>query len=174
MKRWILFVLVVLLLTAPAAVPGSAGPASPAVSLDAFAWLEGDWVRQSKRGEVTETWTRVSPRTMEGIASIVVGEETHVTEHLRIEDLGDGLYYLAKPRENPYPTPFKLVRSAATQAETQAGTQAGTQFVFENPSHDFPPRILYTGDGADGLVVRIEGEMDGAERGIDFVFSRRE
>ena len=34
--------------------------------------------------------------------------------------------------------------------------------VFENPTHDFPQRIIYWKDGAD-LRARIEGTQNGKE-----------
>ena len=156
MKSSLVALVIVLVAFAIASAGGDPRPA-----LDRFDWLEGDWVRQATRGEVIESWKRVSQHTMEGVASITSQGETRITEHLRIESLGDDVFYIAKPRENPFPTPFKLIESD------------GMRFVFENPDHDFPQRILYTGDGGDGLAVRIEGLAEGGERGVDFEFERK-
>lgn len=146
------------LLVASTVTPGSAAASSP---FDMLGWLEGDWVRQTKRGLATESWTRVSENTMEGLAHVTAGEETHVTEYLRLERLGDEVFYVAKPRENAFPTPFLLVECDEDHA------------VFENLEHDFPQRILYTRHGDDAMTARIEGPGDGEVRTIDFRFERR-
>jgi len=130
-------------------------------SIDDFVWLKGDWVRQTKRGEATESWTRVSVSTMEGVASVMSDGSTRISEYLRIEQFGDDVFYTAKPGENPFPTPFKLIEFDEAR------------FVFENPRHDFPQRIIYTRVGTDSLTVRIEGSMEGEERRIDFSFERK-
>jgi hypothetical protein len=130
------------------------------ISIDPLTWLEGDWKRQTKRGEATETWHRVSENTMEGSAYMVSDSETQFTEYLRIETLGDEIFYTAKPVQNPYPTSFRLV------------THDGNHFVFENPNHDFPQRIIYTRQSEDELLVRIEGPMDGETRSVDFRFEK--
>lgn len=146
----------------PAAAGGPEEPIvlGPVSSLDAFAWLEGSWTRWVKGGDVVETWKRVSEDTMEGTATLIRGEESVVTEVLRLERYGDEIFYLAKPRENAMPTPFKLVSS-------------GTRFAFENPEHDFPQRIVYVRAGDTGIRVRIEG-MDEGQPGLDFLFRRVE
>ncbi|MBZ0268426.1 DUF6265 family protein [bacterium] len=141
------------------AVLASSGSAKE--PLDELAWLEGEWVRQTKRGEAVESWDRVSDDTMEGSATLATGEGTIVTEVLRLERFGEDVFYVAKPHQNPMPTPFRLVASD------------GTRFVFENPDHDFPQRIIYMRDGHQRLRVRIEGLEEGAH-GVDFAFERKE
>jgi hypothetical protein len=137
----------------------SAQAAAP-VTIDALTWLEGSWARRTARGDVIERWTRVSEHTMEGLAFSVVDGARRISEHLRIEQMGSDVFYIAKPKENPLPTAFAL-----------RGADGG-RFVFENPDHDFPQRNIYSRRAADSLLVRIEGDTNGAPRGIDFRFGR--
>jgi hypothetical protein len=146
-----------LALAAPVPPAGGAEPAS----LELFAWLEGEWLRETKRGQAAERWVRVSEDTFEGEAIVPAGGEMRVFERLRLVRLGDEVFYIAKPDENPYPTAFLLV------------ARDETRFVFENPEHDFPQRIVYTRDGEHGLRVRVEGPRDGETDGFDLAFSRR-
>lgn len=154
------FTLVAVTIAFVALVLGHADAAAPS-SLDPLNWLEGDWVRQTRSGEATESWRRVSDDTLEGIASIAFGGSTTVTEYLRLERFGEDVFFVAKPGQNPMPTPFKLTECSEERA------------VFENPDHDFPQRIIYMRDGDDGLHVRIEGAMDGEARAVDFRFARK-
>ena len=99
---------------------------------------------------------------MEGFVFVASGDSTRVTEHMRIEQFGEEVFYTAKPGQNPFPTSFLLTECA------------GDRFVFENPNHDFPQRIIYMRNGDRGLMVRIEGPMDGELRGVDFKFERKQ
>ena len=52
-------------------------------------------------------------------------------------------------------------------------TEVGVgQARFENPTHDFPQRIIYRSDGEGGMSVRIEGERQGKPSAADFQFTR--
>ena len=55
-------------------------------------------------------------------------------------------------------TPFKLT----TQTESEA--------IFENPTHDFPQRIIYRKSADGGMTARIDGVVNGKERHQDFPF----
>jgi transcriptional regulator GlxA family with amidase domain len=130
-------------------------------SLHSFQWLLGEWVRRTAKGEAVETWKRVSPHTFEGTATHTTQGETMMTETLRLEQLGDDVFYTARPRQNLFPTAFRLIENDARR------------FVFENPEHDFPQRIVYERMGAAKLHVRIEGDDSGGSHGVDFHFVRR-
>lgn len=151
--------LVVAIVLASAVATAAAGDAPPVAGF--FGWLEGDWLRETSRGTATESWTRVTPDALEGLVTLESGENRAVTEHLRLERLGEDVFFTAKPRENPLPTAFKLVEAESAR------------LVFENPDHDFPQRILYMREGADGLLVRIEGTIGGESRSAEFRFQRK-
>jgi hypothetical protein len=73
------------------------------------------------------------------------------------------VFYIPKVAENPLPVPFRL---------TSVSQQTAT---FENPSHDFPTRIIYRHGSDDSMTVSVEGPGDGDEpRRIDFHFTRIE
>jgi hypothetical protein len=145
LASWLLIVLVSL---------AGAG-AEPGASLDQFDWLEGAWERE---GGSAEEWKRVSANALEGTAIMERDGVRKVTEHLRIERLGDRIYYIALPLQNPLPTPFALVE------------HDDDRWVFENPDYDFPTRIVCQRLDATHLRISIEGSDDGP---IDFEFTRR-
>ena len=137
------------------------GAGAAEVSLGSLAWLEGDWLRQTKQGEATESWKTVSEDTMEGVAWVTSGDSSRITEYLRLERFGEEIFFTAKPGQNPFPTAFLMIECGEQRA------------VFENTGHDFPQRIIYTRNEEGGLTVRIEGAEDGEARGVDFVFERK-
>lgn len=140
---------------APAVVPARDTP-----SIDGLSWLAGCWRRARANGMIEEHW--MSPRggTMLGMSRTVRDGRTVEFEFMQIRT-GDGtLVYEARPSGQP--AAIFTLKGAAEDTVT-----------FENPSHDFPQRIIYRRT-PDGMAARIEGMMNGAPRGVDFPFSRCE
>ena len=132
--------------------------------LAAFAWLEGEWQRTTRRGVAIERWRRVRGVGLVGEAVLLPTDaDTEVpTEALLLVTMGADTFYIARPPENPYPTAFRLVSHADDTA------------VFENPTHDFPQRIIYRRISDDAMTASIEGPGDdGQVQRIDFEFRRR-
>lgn len=135
-------------------------PAGDTPSIDGLSWLAGCWSRARASGMTEEHW--MSPRggTMLGMSRTVRDGRTVEFEFMQIRP-GDGtLVYEARPSGQP--TAIFTLKGAADGAVT-----------FENPSHDFPQRIIYQRT-PDGIAARIEGTMNGAPRAVDFPFSRCE
>ena len=126
----------------------ASSPATPsmATGLDELSWITGDW--QTEPGgkmQIDEHWTKPSGASMIGMSRTVVGDKTAEFEYLRIEQRGDGIFYVAHPQGRCPGTDFKLTRSSGTEA------------VFENLQHDFPKRIIYRKTSEDGLTASIDG-----------------
>jgi hypothetical protein len=151
--RWILFGLIVALMPS----------VSFAGDLDDLDWIVGKWKRESRRGEVYESWQRLSDRTVEGDSWIVSSSDgtKHALESLLLVEMAGEVFYIPKVAENEFPVPFR-----------RTSMKPG-RVVFENPNHDFPQKIIYLQDGDDGLKVTIEGPGDqGDSRQVDFLFRR--
>jgi hypothetical protein len=134
-------------------------------AIDELDWIVGKWKRESRRGEVYESWRRLSDRTVEGESWIVSSSDgkKHPLESLLLVEMAGDLFYIPKVAENEYPVPFR-----------RTSIEPG-RVVFENPTHDFPQRIIYQRSGDDGLQVIIEGPVEGEEsRQVDFRFRRVE
>ena len=130
-------------------VPADAVPvAEPRDDLAGLTWLAGSWVLVSGNTVSEEHWTPPRGHTMLGLNRTVTDGRTAAFEYLRIESTPEGVVYLASPQGRDPPTRFPLVESGPRRA------------VFENPSHDFPQRIVYERTG-DRLDARIEGWQDG-------------
>lgn len=117
-------------------------------TLNDLSWLAGSWSGTSRGIEMEEHWTAAKGNSMIGIHRDVGKGRTLVFEFLRIEQQGDQIVYLSMPNGRSPATPFPLKEVS------------GTRVVFENPTHDFPQRIIYWKDGND-LRARIEGIMNG-------------
>ena len=129
--------------------------AAPAATPD-LSWIAGYWLDCSNGREVSETWS--DPR-----AGLMVGHALTVSrgrvsfELAHIGPTPGGQAYVAQPG-GAAPTAFVLAETGPNRA------------VFANPENDFPTRIVYERDG-DALMARIEGEMDGQARSMEWNFT---
>jgi hypothetical protein len=132
-----------------------------APKLSDLAWLAGCWeMNNASRGlTITEMWMKPGGDAMIGIGRTVRSGKVVDFEFLRIVQDANGLAYISRPSGNTGDTTFRLLRGSANE------------IVFENPTHDFPQRIIYKLNG-DKLHARIEGTKDGKTRGVDFPYTR--
>jgi uncharacterized protein (TIGR02246 family) len=153
MMRWNRFVSTLLL----AACAGSAG-AADCRSLASLDWLQGEWLADGKKSTWRESWTAIAPTTWEGrgVETSKADPARSSAEELRLVEMGDGVFYVAKVAHNELPVAFRLVECGPTR------------LVFANPGHDFPKQLEYERQADGRLRVNIG---DGAGEGftLDFV-----
>jgi len=146
-----------LLMLLVGAVSGATAGECP--SLDPVRWLLAKWTSHGENRITTETWTKASPDTFEGVVvseSRDTGEIVPV-ETLRLVAMSGGVFYIAKVPEHGLPISFRM-----TVCDEQTA-------VFENPDHDFPRLIAYR-LAADGvLTVRV---TDGADEGFTLRYTK--
>ncbi|MCE9593498.1 MAG: DUF6265 family protein [Planctomycetes bacterium] len=155
-----LFTLVLLALLSTACRAPAAAPASTPTP----AWIAGVWRGEQAGATTEEYWTPLRGGSMLGAGRVLAGGKTVFFEHLRIEgpELTGGAWrYVALPAGRDS-TAFECVK-----------LEAGL-VVFENPTHDFPQRVVYRLRADGSLHARIEGKENGVERAEDFFFSRAE
>jgi hypothetical protein len=161
-RRFVLFA--ALVAATPASGQAVSKPPSPKEGNSAvqrLSWMAGCWRRQTASGSVVEEqW--MSPRAgfALGVSRTVRGDSMVVEyEQLRLfQKAGRAVYHAAPSGQTP------------TEFEAKATTD--TMVVFENPAHDFPQRVIYRKRGADSLLARVEGTMNGQARGVDFPYAR--
>jgi hypothetical protein len=157
-QTWLAFALTVCF--QPVFLPNSAAvqstQPSPSFKLEDLAWLSGAWETAPGRIQIDEHWTAVAGGSMFGVSRTVAGGKTVFFEYLRIETRGDSIYYVAHPKARTPGTDFKLARLSSQEA------------VFENPSHDFPKRIIYRKNTDGTVTARIEGDGTEKEKAQEF------
>ncbi len=125
-------------------------------------WIAGCWEinKPEKKTLVSEQWMLPAGDAMIGMSRTVRDGKLGGFEFLRIVQTSDGIDYISKPEENKEETAFRLTNFSSRRA------------IFENPTHDFPQRIIYKLITTNRLNARIEGVINGNARGIDFPFVR--
>ena len=132
-----------LLQTAPAAAPD-------------LSWIAGYWLDCSNGREASETWSDPRAGLMAGHA-VTVSRGRASFEMSHIGPTPQGYAYVAQPGGSP-PTAFVVAETGPMRV------------VFANAENDFPSRIVYERDG-DALKARIEGEIGGQARSMEWTFT---
>lgn len=142
------------------------GPAgSTATPLAPLAWLAGCWEARSTAGGRTtvssEQWMPEAGGLLLGMGRTVRDGRLVNFESVRVVLEGEGqtLVYIANP---------------SGQKETRFPLKSADdgRFVFENPAHDFPQRVIYQRQADGSLFARIEGERNGQTRHVDYRMKR--
>lgn len=134
---------------------------NPVTTIEDFDGMAGCWERNDKAKNllISEQWMIPAGTSILGMGRTVKNGKTVDFEFMRIEQTADGIFFIAKPKENKEETSFKLKSSTLNE------------IVFENPAHDFPQRIIYKLQGIK-LISRIEGNNNGKFLRIDFPMTK--
>jgi len=123
--------------------------------IKSLSWLAGNWVENGQSRTVRERWAGPYGGALLGIGVTTQADAVKSYEFFRIAKTPTGLSYFASPNGAP-PTEFKAIEICSAKV------------VFENKTHDFPQRVIYT-KGANGtLTARVEGMLKGRLEGEDW------
>lgn len=115
--------------------------------------LEGAWKMITKRGNIIcEEWKKINKNYLQNRGYMIKGSDTIVTERIALTNTKAGILYTStvEDQNKKQPIAFKMTKNE------------DNMFVFENPQHDFPKRIVYKLITADSLHAFID---DGTEAG---------
>jgi hypothetical protein len=129
-------------------------------NLNKLSWVLDTWVREGEDGKSYERWNKASDSLYEGGSETIKNGDTVFNEKLKLQKIGDEVFYIADVKHNPAPVYFKMVNITDTEA------------VFENQEHDFPKKITYKNEEGK-LHAWIEGPgKNGDWKKIDFYMSK--
>ena len=94
------------------------------------AWIAGCWSGTRDGERFHERWTLADASTLLGVSHTVKGGKVTAFEFLRVIVKDGKAVYVAQPGGVP-PTEFV------------AASMTAERIVFENPTHDFPKRVIY-------------------------------
>lgn len=124
------------------------GLASCSGPMDELSGLEGTWTGIQDGNEFSETWTRSTDSKFTGLGTGMMGGDTVFKEKLKIELMGEEIFYIADPNDEG-PVNFRL-----TEVKDDI-------FTFENKEHDFPQQIIYSLAKQDTLLIQLIGTHNG-------------
>jgi len=127
-----------------------------------YALTGGTWVMKTKKGFLCERWEKISGNLLRNQSYKVEGADTTLLEHVQLSQERNGINYTSTvANENGgNAVPFKLT-------ESKDGL-----FIFSNPEHDYPQRIVYHLISKDSLHAWIDGKYNGKQAKQDFYYKR--
>jgi hypothetical protein len=123
--------------------------------------MEGSWMVRSDKTMMIETWKYSNDTLIEGTVRMSdLDSNTLFSEKLAIRKIGNSIFYIAavSNQNNGSEIPFELKSSN------------NSVFIFENPKHDFPQRIVYDISVKAKISAYIEGIVNGKLQRTDFNF----
>ena len=135
-------------------------PPAPEPDISRLAWMTGCWMQVRANGRVDEQWMAPGGGMMLGMSRTLKDGKVREFEFLRIAPGPNGrLAFVAKP-------------SGQAEAAFPLKEITRDMVVFEDPAHDFPQRILYKRVDDSTIIGRIEGQIGGQARAIDYPYTR--
>ena len=130
-------------------------------SVATFKWLQGSW-KETYTGDI-EQWVFTDSVARGSSYSANEQGRLNLTETIDLVNKDGACYYI----------PTVLNQNGAKPVEFKIVSFTETSFVAENPSHDFPQRIVYKLKNPNTLSAYIEGKHDGKRLRIPFLFKRQ-
>ncbi|RPH97549.1 MAG: hypothetical protein EHM68_07850 [Lysobacterales bacterium] len=128
--------------------------------MESLSWLSGCWERVDAEAGSGEFWTAPAGDSLFGVSHTVRDGRTVAFEFMQIRRADDGAIELIAHPSGQAVTTFRLIEAPGHKA------------VFENPTHDFPQRVIYQLRGANDLRAWIEGEAGGEYTRVEFPMMR--
>lgn len=147
------------LVTAALCLVSLAGSSAQSTGVHRLAFLQGCWEAATAQGQVEEQWMAPRGDSMLGVGRTVKDGRLREYELMIVREREGTLAYDARPMGQP-----GGVFESTLLEEGRA--------IFENPHHDFPQRIGYERQGAEGLLAWIEGNHEGGLRRFEYPYRR--
>ncbi len=124
--------------------------------------LEGVWKMKTKKGAICEEWKKVDKSHLQSRGYMIKGTDTIINEWVALTRTKEDISYTStvENQNDKKPVAFKLTSSS------------GNVFVFENPEHDFPKRIVYDLVSADSLHAYTDDGIVGTKKVQHFYYSK--
>lgn len=130
---------------------------------DCRAWC-GTWVMKNDKMHIVETWTCEKDKKMCGKSyEIQNGRDSILTETIKLIESNGNIFYTptVSGQNQSKPVMFRMISNNKSE------------WVFENPSHDFPQKISYKLITNDSMEAVISGtDINGKERKVKFSYTR--
>lgn len=124
--------------------------------------LVGTWRMETSKGALYETWQKVNDSTLSGHSYRLNGKDTVVLEQVDLIRRKGNIQYIpvVKDENNNEAVIFTL------------STMENDIYTFENSTHDFPQKVVYTLPADKMLYAWIEGNTDGKLKRIDYRYTK--
>ncbi len=120
----------------------------------------GSWQMKSAKGIYGEKWKNSGANELKSEAFKVIGKDTTLLEKVQLIRKENNIYYVVSGPNSGNTVAFKLIESK------------NNRFIFSNPNHDFPQRIVYHFVTKDSIHAFVDGKTNGKFMKQDFYYKR--
>jgi hypothetical protein len=115
-------------------------------------FLQGTWKIENE--DIYEHWDKLNDNSLKGFSYKLTGEQMTISEYLDISRINEEITYTATVlnQNQGKGINFKL-------------TKTDSAFIFENPNHSFPKKILYQKLNDTEIFVHVS---DGNQKGFAY------
>jgi hypothetical protein len=122
--------------------------------LEKMNWLIGNWENKMDDGILSETWKKENDSTFSGKSYFIVNSKDTVhSETIILTQLNNQLIYSPTVKGQNDDKPIDFIMTSDSE----------NNFVFENPKHDYPQKIVYKKVNENSLVATISGMQQGKQ-----------
>ena len=108
---------------------------------------------KTSKGILYEGWQKINDTLLQGGSYKIKGHDTIYLERVSLKHTPKGIFYVPIVKENNMQTvSFKLT------------SHNNNSFVFENPEHDFPKRVIYELVSSDSMHAYIDDGINSTKR----------
>ncbi len=124
--------------------------------------LEGTWQMKTKKGFNCEEWKKINNNYLQSKGYMIRGNDTIITERVALKRSKNSITYTStvEDQNNKLPIVFTFTK------------EENNMFIFENPQHDFPKRIVYKLISSDSLNAFIDDGTDGSKKRQYFIYKK--
>ena len=114
-------------------------------------WLLGKWENKSAAGNLLEIWKKANDSLFIGESYFIKEKDTLHSEKIELKQKGENLYYIStiKGQNNDKPITFNH------------NIEIEKQLIFENPTVEYPKRIVYKPLTKDRIFIEVSGIQQG-------------
>ena len=123
--------------------------------------LQGTWKMSTSKGVLYEGWKRINDTLLQGGSCRINENDTIFFERVSLKCSGGEIFYVPVVKENNM-RPVKLKLTSCNN----------NSFVFENPEHDFPKRVVYEIVSTDSLHAYIDDGINNTSKRSDYYYKR--
>ncbi len=124
--------------------------------------LEGTWQMKTKKGFICEEWKKINNNHLQSKGYTISGNDTTITERVTLKRIKNSIVYAStvENQNNKLPIVFTFTK------------EENNLFIFENPQHDFPKRIVYKLISSDSLNAFIDDGIDSSKKRQYFFYKK--
>lgn len=123
--------------------------------------LQGTWQMNTSKGVLYEGWQKINDTLLQGGSYKIKEHDTIFLERVSLKHTVDGIFYVPVVEENNM-----------QQVNFKLTSYNNNSFVFENPEHDFPKRVIYEIVSADSLHAYIDDGVNNPAKRKDYFYGK--